>query len=513
MKALLVDPSPKTLADIKQMVNWEKPYIHAVLECTDPTQALALIQREMPGILIADIAAPGGLALIEQAAALFPDLRIIVLTASCDFSAVQRAIKLGCSDYLLKPPAADALQEAVEKAAAQYRALHTQAQLSDQGRAQELFSYFLGEGRSAQTLAELQAAAPFLSACSRFRLGVIATRQLPPERGNAYRLAGKFHRDFFRRGLGIAALFGENGDIAFLLPDRSDIAVECQDYFSQYAKAHSLYLHLGLSEAVPLPLQCTGALAAASENALSFYLRGPGPFVQLYAIPCDPLPLAHCETLESQLAAAVQDGSPVRLHAAARELAAVLCGASVLSIHQLEQFRAYYRNLRLQLLHRFVPAQTLLTISPACSLSCAPNGRFDPAYFVRQLTQDLSYIAQHCPRACPQAAGSDAVLQARQYIQEHYAEPLSLSALAAQFALSPSYLSRSFKKVCGIGLVDYINQVRIDHAISLLHSSDLKTQEIAPCVGYSDPKYFCRVFKRITSLSPSAFRAQQKNQK
>ena len=104
-------------------------------------------------------------------------------------------------------------------------------------------------------------------------------------------------------------------------------------------------------------------------------------------------------------------------------------------------------------------------------------------------------------------------MQARQYIQEHYAEPLSLSALAAQFALSPSYLSRSFKKVCGIGLVDYLNQVRIDHAISLLHSSDLKTQEIAPCVGYSDPKYFCRVFKRITSLSPSAFRAQQKPQK
>lgn len=99
--------------------------------------------------------------------------------------------------------------------------------------------------------------------------------------------------------------------------------------------------------------------------------------------------------------------------------------------------------------------------------------------------------------------------QIRQYIEQHYESTISLDALAHQFSLSPSYLSRSFKRAYGEGVVDFITRARIEKSIELLRVSDLKQNEIAQRVGFSDPKYFYRVFKRTTGSSPAMYRLKK----
>ena len=73
--------------------------------------------------------------------------------------------------------------------------------------------------------------------------------------------------------------------------------------------------------------------------------------------------------------------------------------------------------------------------------------------------------------------------------------------------MSDAHLSRTFKKEYGTGPIDYIARVRIRAAKKLIAEQKLKLTEIAAAVGYPDAKYFSRVFRRITGVSPADYRA------
>lgn len=85
---------------------------------------------------------------------------------------------------------------------------------------------------------------------------------------------------------------------------------------------------------------------------------------------------------------------------------------------------------------------------------------------------------------------------------------LSLNSLATQLNVSPSYLSALFKKECGVTLTEYVNNRRIEHAITLLHHTDKLIHTIAYECGIQDTNYFIRLFKKQTGLTPQKYREQ-----
>ncbi|TCL61938.1 two-component system response regulator YesN [Hydrogenispora ethanolica] len=103
-----------------------------------------------------------------------------------------------------------------------------------------------------------------------------------------------------------------------------------------------------------------------------------------------------------------------------------------------------------------------------------------------------------------------AIQKALQYIDGHYAEELSVKAVAEQVCLSPDYFSHIFKKVRGESFTDYLNQVRIRKATELLANNLYKVYEVSDMVGYSDYKYFSSVFKKITGVSPTDYHGLQR---
>lgn len=92
------------------------------------------------------------------------------------------------------------------------------------------------------------------------------------------------------------------------------------------------------------------------------------------------------------------------------------------------------------------------------------------------------------------------------YIAQHYAEPLTLKGLAAQFYISPYYLSRLFKKTVNLSLIEYINGVRIKAAQHLLEEGDVSIAYVAEKTGFSTTAHFRRVFKEATGLNPQKYR-------
>lgn len=101
------------------------------------------------------------------------------------------------------------------------------------------------------------------------------------------------------------------------------------------------------------------------------------------------------------------------------------------------------------------------------------------------------------------------IWKARKFIEEHSGEELSLRKVARAVNISANYLSEKFKEVTGTKFVDYIAHVRVERARSLLQNSNLRISEIAFAVGFQSLSQFNRVFKNLTGLTPSQYRADE----
>ncbi|HUC91088.1 MAG TPA: AraC family transcriptional regulator [Paenibacillus sp.] len=98
--------------------------------------------------------------------------------------------------------------------------------------------------------------------------------------------------------------------------------------------------------------------------------------------------------------------------------------------------------------------------------------------------------------------------RAQQYIRERFTEEVSLEEVADFVHLNPHYFSKVFKQQVGETFIDFVTRLRIDMAKSLIASDRLSLKEVCFAVGYKDPNYFSRVFKKITGVSPSEYRGQ-----
>ncbi|GAA0357890.1 AraC family transcriptional regulator [Bacillus horti] len=100
------------------------------------------------------------------------------------------------------------------------------------------------------------------------------------------------------------------------------------------------------------------------------------------------------------------------------------------------------------------------------------------------------------------------VTQAVRYLEERYADPITLPLLAEDFGCTPRQIQRLFKAAFKMGPMKYLTIVRINQAKVLLDKGDFSLKQIAEAVGYTDSYYFSRLFKKYTGLSPVHFKEQ-----
>ena len=98
------------------------------------------------------------------------------------------------------------------------------------------------------------------------------------------------------------------------------------------------------------------------------------------------------------------------------------------------------------------------------------------------------------------------------HIHAHFAEPLSLESLAAEFFISSCYLSHQFKAVTGFTLTDYIQMTRVRNVQSMLLREDVSITEAALSCGFQSFSQFNRVFQKHIGMTPSQYRKLNRSQ-
>lgn len=104
-------------------------------------------------------------------------------------------------------------------------------------------------------------------------------------------------------------------------------------------------------------------------------------------------------------------------------------------------------------------------------------------------------------------AESARIWKARNFIDQHAGEELSLAKVAKAADTSANYLSEKFKEAVGINFVKYVARERYEKAVALLDNGGLRVSEIAFAAGFQSLSQFNRIFKKLSGKSPSEYRA------
>ena len=105
------------------------------------------------------------------------------------------------------------------------------------------------------------------------------------------------------------------------------------------------------------------------------------------------------------------------------------------------------------------------------------------------------------------AEKSNSVIEtAKEYIRNNYSRDISLDDVSRVVNISPYYFSKLFKEDTGENFIEYLTGIRMNKAKELLDSTELSMKEICSMIGYSDPNYFSRSFKKNVGVTPTEYK-------
>jgi two-component system response regulator YesN len=106
----------------------------------------------------------------------------------------------------------------------------------------------------------------------------------------------------------------------------------------------------------------------------------------------------------------------------------------------------------------------------------------------------------------------DPVETAKKWILDNLGENITIDKIAKAIHMNPTYFCEYFKNQTGETILDYVTKTRIEKAKDLLISTELKIYDISQLVGYSDTKYFSKLFKKYFGDVPSKFKEKVRYQ-
>ncbi len=173
----------------------------------------------------------------------------------------------------------------------------------------------------------------------------------------------------------------------------------------------------------------------------------------------------------------------------------------------------YLMNIRLKVLEFVLYAEHLAYTSGGMTYEFRARADYLPtvmgmedipslrAWFVEKIA-----TASHNVSTKATEKSLSVIEMAKEYMQNNYSRDISLDEVSQEVNISPYYFSKIFKEDTGEGFVEYLTRIRIDKAKELLTTTECSMKEICAMVGYADPNYFSRSFKKNVGVTPTEYK-------
>lgn len=492
-KLLIVDDEATMRKGIAEFMNWNSIDCEVAGTASDGLEAIAFLQKQEADIIITDIKMPeaDGLAVAKYVYENCPEKKVILLTGYADFEYAKTAIQYNVSAFILKPTNKRELFEAVEAARDQLVTSKHYFRVAREEHA------FLKE-QFLQKLTDQPYRAEFDAELQKFGLRLdcyhAAAFRLIPHHDDISPL-----KKMIIDGKEQAYCYRYNNLIitVYFLDDLETILKNCREIEAVMGTFDSGEISIGISRFHASPTAFRQAVSEAIQALTdNFYAS-------------DNISLFSEEKTEAYDLSAENSLDLFQFE-------------NLLFDRQFQDAETLLTNIFVKFKRDFVNAQDVRAICAQIFYICsriAIKKELTPLsaeylntvrgandiFALEQTVLEL-FHALRLSMSETATTGKQLMEKAGKYIEENISSDLSLEQIAEHLHISPSHLSRTFKKAADISLTDYINQVRIHKAKELLRSTDIYIYAISEMVGYHDATYFSSIFKKLTGVSPSEYR-------
>lgn len=539
IKVFLVEDEMVIRRGIKNSIDWEKEGYIFCGEASDGELAYPMIIKEKPDILITDIRMPfmDGLELCKLVKKELPNIKILILSGYDEFDYAKEAIRLGVTEYLLKPISSGKLLEALNGVSESIRR---------EKEDKDLVRKYMEEmrentGHEKQKFFE-QMIAGNLSMADALETGKKYEMNLS---------AGMYNLLLFRFTLGkenrkSGELLGEAEYAIEKLTERLEYVFEFQRGVEGWAFLLMADNEEQMSERVK---ELSKDLEEIMKNYSTIaYFGGIGqPVARLRELEESfreaERALAARFTMELNRIISVED---IRM----AQNVDTLDDIEITSFGEIEKTRTMLEkflnngaedeidefvdvyinelpeeNLKSVLMRQYIIMDAYIVMMSFCEKIEGIEGEMqaqsEELKNSMKTIQTLEEIKNYIRMLLKKIIGVRDTISGRRYsniieiakdqIRKTYmSDEISLNTIAAEVGMSPSYFSSIFSKEIGKTFVEYLTEIRMDRAKELLMCSSMKTSEIGYEVGYKDPHYFSYIFKKTQNCTPKEFRARGK---
>jgi two-component system response regulator YesN len=512
---MIVDDEPIVLRAISHVIESSCPEIRVVAKTGSGTQAVSLALVEKPDIIFMDIELAGinGLEAITEIKKTLPETVVVIISAYDNFQYAQKGIALGVVDYLLKPVSKEDLIAILSKARARLEEQRgkTLEQLELKEKLQRMRP-FLEEDLFFSLLYPSIGMHPLLEYPQLLDLKIALGQAVEVYAEDCKRLTENFVRYKLlvrnhlcgAKDVLFSPLIGRTALILIgydLLPvNQIGVWNQIKDSLKSSFNLDTGIILGQISEGFEGMIQSFKELRQSTQ--LHSYPPGVYCLGQIPKTPNKEFSIPW--VIEQEFFEAAKSGQKELTGVIFTDLFRVVKAALE---GDLQSQKDYFNGIIAVLLRIFYE-----NASAESKQSLSGN------HFIQKVNRinDLSELEIILEEIITQLAGeikskgtsekNPEIQAAIEYMIENYFKELTLGDVAAAAAISPNYLSKLFKEYRNQTVMDFLERIRIEKALKLLKETNCSIKEIALQIGYRDPNYFSKVFKKVTNLSPTAVR-------
>lgn len=521
LKVIIADDEERVCRLVRMLVDWDELGMEVIGTAANGFEALDLVNELSPDILITDIRMPGcdGIELIGKAKAILPHLQIALISGYAQFEYAQTAMDYDVGGYILKPIKKEIITATLEKLGNACRERAEMESASerfayDSGKSSELLRSRLLEDLLSKRLLEpslqmLESEYGFKAADGLFQAFIVKMDcSFDYVRDPSFLVIKKKTAEVFESAVApscVASVFQVNlsagyGILNYQAHLQPQVRRALREFLNQL-QAHR-FSGVEISMGIGRAADCAGGLPDSMRDArvsiAERLVEGTGRLLEVSLPDASPGIKKFTEKYVRAVERAADMMSEEEAERVAGELSDEIVDSGLHGYAMLEAILSIGKMFTLRL-RADEDANILREFEERCEL-CGSVGKLLDC-LKRFITGQLREV-----RGKLENEAIKPIRVAKNYILQHYSEPITLEDVCSAAGFSVSYFSKLFKQETGEGFSRYLSRVRIDKAKELLRDTDLPVAAVCESVGYSDLKHFSGTFKKMTSLSPGQYR-------